>query len=401
MMEAVMTDPGPLSASAVPASGPDLGVHLGPAHAVLLPQPAGASGPQITRYAFVFTGQAAEYFRIWIVNVALTILTLGLFTAWARVRSRRYFYGHTWVAGHNFEYAADPRALLRGYLIAAGFFAAYLLSQNFSSLAWLTALLLLLFAGLYPWLTYRSLRFQAASTLHRGLGLRFHGRPRGAYAVYLWQMLLAALTLGLTYPLVVARQRRYALGQAAYGTAPVSFGGRTGQVYLIFLGGLMYALAAGIIIFGLGTVVNQTPLTRTVRGWLSGAIRLGLPLDSVLRLLGPAGALLLLGFVVGQYVRAGLLRWSTGELYIGRTLRLSTTISPLRLAWIGLSNLLLQIVTLGLLTPWTAVRRARYLSGHIALESVGDLDRFENDRQVSESALGEAASEIFSVEVGF
>ena len=44
---------------------------------------------------FSFTGTSAEYFRIWIVNVALTILTLGVYSAWAKVRTEQYFYGHT------------------------------------------------------------------------------------------------------------------------------------------------------------------------------------------------------------------------------------------------------------------------------------------------------------------
>lgn len=393
-----MTDPGPPSETGalplLPVPGP------AQAGTLTLAQPR-PEPPQITRHAFAFTGQAAEYFRIWIVNVALTILTLGLFTAWARVRSRRYFYGHTWVAGHNFEYTADARALLRGYLIAAVFVGAYLLSQNLPQLWWLTLVLLLLFGLIYPWLVYRSLRFQAANTLHRGLGLRFHGRAPAAYAAYLLMLLTVPFTAGLTYPAAVAMQRRYALGNAAYGTARVSFERRAGGVYLIFLVGLMYALALGLGLALLGAVLASTPLAETLKGWLTGAIRIGLPLDSVLNLVGPTGAGLLLFFVVGQYVRAGLLRWSTSELYIGRTVRLSSSISPLRLTWIGLSNLLAQIVSLGLLTPWTAVRRARYLSRHIALEAVADLDHFQSDRQVRESALGEAASEIFSVEVGF
>ena len=43
-----------------------------------------------------FTGQAGEYFRVWIVNVLLSVVTLGLYSPWARVRTRQYFYGHTW-----------------------------------------------------------------------------------------------------------------------------------------------------------------------------------------------------------------------------------------------------------------------------------------------------------------
>jgi len=58
------------------------------------------------RYPVEFTASAGEYFRIWIVNLALTIVTLGIYSAWAKVRKRRYFYGHTRIAGEAFEYTS-------------------------------------------------------------------------------------------------------------------------------------------------------------------------------------------------------------------------------------------------------------------------------------------------------
>jgi hypothetical protein len=39
-----------------------------------------------------FTGTAGEYFGIWIVNILLTIVTVGFYSAWAKVRRKRYFY---------------------------------------------------------------------------------------------------------------------------------------------------------------------------------------------------------------------------------------------------------------------------------------------------------------------
>ena len=39
-----------------------------------------------------FTGSGSEYFRIWIVNLLLTLVTLGLYYPWAKVRRLRYFY---------------------------------------------------------------------------------------------------------------------------------------------------------------------------------------------------------------------------------------------------------------------------------------------------------------------
>src|SRR6187549_4298956 len=73
---------------------------------------------------FEFRATGGEYFRIWIVNLLLTIVTLGIYSAWAKVRRLRYFYGSTLLDGASFEYHGRPIAILKGRIIA---FAAYLL----------------------------------------------------------------------------------------------------------------------------------------------------------------------------------------------------------------------------------------------------------------------------------
>ena len=67
-----------------------------------------------TRYRFEFRGTGGAYFRIWIVNLALSIITLGIFSAWAKVRTKRYFNGSTSVAGHAFDYHASGFKILIG-----------------------------------------------------------------------------------------------------------------------------------------------------------------------------------------------------------------------------------------------------------------------------------------------
>ena len=57
-----------------------------------------------------FTGTGKEFFGIWIINVVLSICTLGIYSAWAKVRTKRYFYGNTILAGSSFEYVANPMA---------------------------------------------------------------------------------------------------------------------------------------------------------------------------------------------------------------------------------------------------------------------------------------------------
>ena len=70
---------------------------------------------QSSHHPFEFWGSGGEYFRIWIVNVALTLATLGIYSPWAKVRNNRYIYGNTTVADGHFDYHADPLVISVSY----------------------------------------------------------------------------------------------------------------------------------------------------------------------------------------------------------------------------------------------------------------------------------------------
>src|SRR5437867_9478741 len=134
--------------------------------------------PAEERYPVEFTASAGEYFRIWIVNIALTIVTLGIYSAWAKVRKRRYLYGHTRIAGEGFEYRAKALPILKGRLIALGVLAAIVVADTFVPalaanplLRRVVFIVVLAIAG--PWILVRSLKFNAHNTAYRNIRFRF------------------------------------------------------------------------------------------------------------------------------------------------------------------------------------------------------------------------------------
>src|SRR5450631_475776 len=80
-----------------------------------------------------FTGSGAEYFGIWIVNLLLTIVTLGIYSAWAKVRRLQYFYRHTELAGSSFDFHGSPIRILIGRAIALGMVISYKYSVRLHS----------------------------------------------------------------------------------------------------------------------------------------------------------------------------------------------------------------------------------------------------------------------------
>ena len=79
----------------------------------------------------VFLGSGSEFFRIWVVNMLFSLLTLGIWSAWATVRNRRYLYGNVEFAGNRLDFHGRPMAILRGRILAVLFFFAYALGGDF------------------------------------------------------------------------------------------------------------------------------------------------------------------------------------------------------------------------------------------------------------------------------
>jgi len=191
---------------------PEFAPSMPPALAAATPPPPHAEGSipadgatPSTPAAFTFTADWGEYFKIWIVNVLLTIVTLGIYAAWAKVRRRRYFYSNTRLFGHAFEYLADPVRILYGNLIVVGLFLLLTLSQVVSPILYVG--LAILFAIAAPWLIIRALAFNARNTAWRGLRFHFNARYGEAAVVFLLWPLLVPLTLGFILPLVTKKQK--------------------------------------------------------------------------------------------------------------------------------------------------------------------------------------------------
>src|SRR5271170_5314068 len=111
-----------------------------------------ASPPQPPLHApqpLHFNGNGAEYFGIWIVNLLLTIVTLGVYSAWAKVRRLQYFYRHTDLAGSSFDFHGSPIRILIGRVIALAMLIAYNYSVRLRSP--LTLVIIVGLAVVMPW----------------------------------------------------------------------------------------------------------------------------------------------------------------------------------------------------------------------------------------------------------
>ena len=335
-------------------------------------------------YKPVFTGRAGEYFRIWIVNTLLTVITFGIYMAWAKVRTRRYFYAHTELAHSPFDFTGDPVAILKGNAVVGLGFILYTLANKFSPpYGWL---LLGLFYLVLPYMVFKSLRFNARNSTYRGISFRFYGTLWESYKTYLFYPLLIPVTLGLIYPYWMLGRKAYFLNSFTFGAARNSFTGRAGPFYktyaasavailgLFVISGALYAVV--IVLFRPPAVMNP--------------MLLGL-------LVGGSFALFFSAF--RQYVNARLTNYCWGQVEMAGV-RFRSTLNPGTLAWIQLTNILAIIVSVGLLAPWAKVRRARYVLDNLVITTPAGLDHFTSVHEPDESAVGDAATDFYDFDIG-
>lgn len=373
---------------------------------------------------FEFRGDAKEYFKIWVVNLALTLLTLGIYSPWAKVRKLRYFYGNTYLDGSSFEFLGKPIAILKGRIIAVLVFLGYWLTAHFYPLA--NLVLLPVLAVFMPWVMVKALAFRARNSAYRNLTFSYHG----GYGQIAWAYLSlplfvmvtifttmyfagalpnslgetpatlppeAGIKLGMTFGFVIlvsmiASPYFFYLQQRAY-LAPRSFGDTGfafdcgpkafyGLFVKISLIGLL-ALIVGVLLIGIAMAV-----------WKG----LNLDADKRLGMLPILLIVLLLQLYLFVTFITLLRNRVLSALRIGET-RLSSQLRIGDVFMLYITNIVAIVCTLGLLAPWAKVRLMRYQMENTSLLALQGTEYFTGGPGQSASAVGEEVAEVFDVDL--
>jgi uncharacterized membrane protein YjgN (DUF898 family) len=327
-----------------------------------------------------FLGSGAEYFRIWIVNLMLSLVTLGVYSPWAKVRRERYFHRATRLAGVTFDWDAEPLVILRGRALGVALLIAFQAAAAWSPLA--AGVGSAIFAAAMPWLITAALRFRLHHTIHRGLRFGFRGSVgEGARAYLIWP-LLSVLSLGALTAHTIRRQQEFTYGHAAYGDTAFACRLPLWPVYRALL------LAGSVVVAGLVALVKLGGSVVGPEGVRSATLA------------GMAGSALAVAWLAGAIYRVEMSNLTWNHLSLGaHRFRSDQTIpSYLRLQ---LGNLLGTLLTLGLFRPWAAVRSARYRAARLTFVPGSPLDEHVAGPAASPRAVGDEVADLFGLDVGF
>lgn len=315
---------------------------------------AGGTGPL---HQLSFHGTGGALFSVRTINMFLTLMTLGLYHFWGKVRERNYLWGQTEFNGDRFAYHGTGRELFTGFLRSVVVFSLlYALFQvvpfvpgGFTARIGILLLAYGLLLAFIPLAMVGARRYRLSRTSWRGIRFSFRGSASEFIKLFVGGTLLSVVTLGLYYPVFMVKKYEFMVVHSYFGSKKWDFNGRGRDLW----GSFLAAIFLSILTLGLY--------------WF--------------------------------WFLAMKQRYLWEHTTFGPT-RFRASMTGGGLLFLNLGNVLLLLITLGLAWPWVVIRNIRYNLSHLILE--GPLD-FESIRQESQgaSATGEGLGRLLNLDSDF
>jgi uncharacterized membrane protein YjgN (DUF898 family) len=318
---------------------------------------APATNEPVAIHRFQFHAVGGSLFGIHIVNVLLTLVTLGLYYFWGKVRVRRYLMSQTEFEGDRFAYHGTGGELLLGFLKAMIFFFLPLVALGAVPLVpggkplepLARVLTYIIVAVFVPVAMIGARRYRLSRTSWRGIRFSLRARTRTFVRLFLEGSFLTSITLSIYYPIFETRRFGFLTAHSYFGQRPFGFDGHGRELLRPYLLTLLLTLpTVGICWFWFQA--------RKLRYFWSHTTFEGARFRC---------------FVTG----GGLLK-------------------------LAIVNALLLIVTLGLGWPWVVARNGRFVCSMIELAGVLNLEAIVQEPQTA-PATGDALSSLIGADVDF
>lgn len=331
-----------------------------------------------------YDGRRGALTALFYRNLALSIVTLGVYRFWAITNTRAFLWQHWKLVGEPFDYSGTGKELFIGFLKVA--VALLMLStaaqigqvagigdvaQSVIALGYTVFVFLLYVVG-----SYLGLRYRMARTRWRGVAFVQAGTLKGYLGLMLLGWFLCVVTLGLYLPWFQIKRARYVFNHLSFGSIPFRQNATAKGLFKYYLAiGVVFpiaAAAAGAAAFFVWFLSSFSPMSAVPPRRESGDLAAGVAIGAIL---------LLVGFIYA----ASLYRWK-----LVQTIVAGLSCGPLRFAfgatlsqWIRLSlgNFALTWFTLGLLHPFSIHRTQIFWARHLKILGAVDPAQIEQAAQ--------------------
>jgi uncharacterized membrane protein YjgN (DUF898 family) len=299
-----------------------------------------------------FDGNGNGYFGIWVVNIILTIITLGLYYPWAKIANRKYIWNSTSMQGDRFVFNGTGIEIFRGFVIAYSILAVSILLVFFSP--YLIFIFYLILFLIMPFAIFGAWRYRISRTSWRGIYFSFDGNMREFFNLFFLHFILTILTFGIYGSWFNVKIMNYLFSHTRFGQYKMNFVGKGEDLFVInLLGVILTFITFGI--YGAWYLKNRFHFT----------------IENTL----------LQDENSDYYLRCNL---DGGDVFV-----------------VNLANGILSAITLGLFTPWAIMRTQKLLLESVFIPEDLELDSLEQSADDFNDATGDSLLDILDVGLDF
>jgi uncharacterized membrane protein YjgN (DUF898 family) len=233
------------------------------------------------RHGLAFHGSGSSLFLLILKNILLTLVTFGIYAAWAATARRKYIWQNIEFHGQRFIYHGTGRELFVGYLKVFAGYALFLgvpalVRQASPSLAVIVQIAFALaILPLVPFAIYWSRAYLLSRSTWRGI--RFSMEPgAGLFArTFVVGYLFTLVTLGLYMPIWLNELRKITIDRSRFGNHAFHYDGDNFEVWAMSMKGLLLSIATlGIYYFWFRAKLSRYELEHTHFGQARGRLDL-------------------------------------------------------------------------------------------------------------------------------
>ena len=362
------------------------------------------SGTGQDRLLAVFTGSGWSLLKIHLGNYLLILLTLGVYSFWAKVKVRRYLWENTAILGEPLEYTGTGGELFKSFLIVMVLGVVCMVIVYACSVFLPFASPFALYVLLVPlghFATYQALRYRLTRVLWNGIRGNMDGSATRYALAGTGYTLLTFASLFLLLPLATARLTGRRLNAAVFGSRRFRFSGGSGPLFASWLPACLLALlvlaGACFWVYEAGGTVFFPYGAETDLGYPGVAYPEMIRPELVCLVLVLAASLV--GILRIIYT-AAVVRWSFAGLVFGGMRFDARQYTAWRLFRLKAVNAFLLLITLGFAYPWTEIRLLRFFLSSIRYTGDPDLPDLMQDT-LPERSGGEGLLDALDVDLAF
>ncbi len=337
------------------------------------------------------------------INFVLRIITLGIYTFWARTEVRKRIWSGIRLNGQPLQYTGTGGELFKGFVIifflvivplllvsVAGvlIFGPNTPGQKMVSIAMYAAIFFLFGMG-----TYRAWRYRFSRTRWRGIRAGLVGSDTRYAGRYFWTGLLIPLTLGWVVPWRTTRLQELITDDTQFGNRPFEFTAMARSLYVPYT---VLWFGTAVIIFCFFSGIALIGADQIAQKQLDPTLDYKLTRQQIAAIFGfLALSYLLFGMVSSWYRARQFNHFANNTIFEAG--RFQGSMTGLGLLWIIVSNFLIVLFTLGILTPIAQARMMRYTIEHLEFVGTAPLQDIAQNAAAGPN-LGEGLAQAFDID---